>query len=338
MVTIGDELGRMPKIELHVHFGGNVEPWLAVELARRHGLDPGAVLPIVDGAYPYPYRDFPDFLRALIAVNDVVRTADDVERTAAAIAQRQHAQGVVYTELIVTALSHVRGGVPAQDFWRALTSGLAACGPDTRFNIVVDAIRDAGPADLHETVRLLDDADAPVVAIGLTGIEDTWPIEDFAFIRDAADRRGIAVEVHAGEMGPPSSIVGSLDVLGADRIGHGVAAINDAAVLERLVRDQVHLEVCPTSNLQIGLFSSMADHPAAAFWRAGVNLSISSDDPPLMGTTLTDELRAVGDVAGFTRADHAALQRRAARAAFLPASEREALVARVDAWELSSSR
>ena len=326
------DIVSVPKVELHVHFGGNVEESLAIELARRHGLDPAVVLPLLDGRYPAAYRDFPDFLRVLIAVNDVVRTPDDVEAVAAAIARGQAAQGVIYTELIVTALSHVRAGVAPRDLWAALRSGLSEGGPATRTNIIVDAIRDDGPADLEATLQLIDDADAPIVAIALTGIEDTWPTADFAFIRDAADRRGLGVEVHAGEMGPPASITASLDVLGADRIGHGVAAIYDPVVLDRLVRERVPLEVCPTSNLQIGLFPSLAEHPVGRFWQAGVNLSISSDDPALMGATVTDELRSVVGVAGLTRADLAELQRRAARASFLPADERAALESRIDSW------
>ena len=197
------DIVSVPKVELHLHFGGNVEESLAIDLARRHGLDPAVVLPLLDGRYPSAYHDFPDFLRVLIAVNDVVRTPDDVEAVAAAIARGQAAQGVIYTELIVTALSHVRAGVAPRDLWAALRSGLSEGGPGTRTNIIVDAIRDDGPADLEATLQLIDDADAPIVAIALTGIEDTWPTADFAFIRDAADRRGLGVEVHAGEMGPP---------------------------------------------------------------------------------------------------------------------------------------
>lgn len=331
------DIVSVPKIELHVHFGGNIEESLALELAQRHGLDPSIDLPLADGRYPLAYRDFPDFLRALIAVNDLIRTPDDVETAAAAIARRQAAQGISYTELIVTALSHARNGVAPRDFWAALRSGLSEGGPDTRINLIVDAIRNDGPGDLIETLRLIDDADAPIVAVGLTGIEDTWPIADFAFIRDAADQRGLGVEVHAGEMGPPESIARSLDVLGADRIGHGVAAIYDSALLDRLVRERVPLEVCPTSNLQIGLFASLEEHPVSRFWEAGVNISISSDDPPLMGTSLTDELRGVVAVAGLGRRDLAELQRSAARAAFLPTGERAALESLIDNWEASAS-
>jgi adenosine deaminase len=196
----------------------------------------------------------------------------------------------------------------------------------------VDAIRDLGPRELEETVRLIDSADAPIVGLALTGIEDTWPIEAFAFIRREADMLGLGVEVHAGEMGGPDSIAASLDVLGADRIGHGVAGARDPELLARLVRDQVPLDVCPTSNVRIGLYPSLEEHPVGRLIEAGANVTISSDDPPFMGVTLTDELRTVSRLAALTGDSVVDLQRRAARAAFLPEADRSALVRRLDAW------
>ena len=325
------DIVAIPKIELHVHFGGNLSEAVAIELATRHGLDPRVAVPLVDGRYPRAYRGFPDFLAALIALDDLVRTAEDVETVAAAVARGQAAQGVVYSEVIVTLLSHLRHGLDPGAFWAALRSGFAAV-PATRVAIIVDAIRDDGPAALEATIRLIEAADAPIVGLALTGTEDSWPIEAFATMRQTADRLGLGVEIHAGEMGPPESIAASLDVLGADRIGHGVAAIRDASLLERLVREQVPLDVCPTSNVMIGLYSSLEAHPFRRFLEAGANVTISSDDPPLMGTTLTDELRHVVRIAGLDRDGLAELQRRAARAAFLPAVERLALEARIDAW------
>ena len=111
-----------------------------------------------------------------------------------------------------------------------------------------------------------------------------------------------------------------------------MAAIHDPAVLDRLVRDQVVLDVCPSSNVRIGLFPSLEAHPVVPFWRAGVNMTISSDDPPFFNTTLTDELRHVVRLAGLTRDDLVLLQRRAAAAAFTDPVTRAALHARVEAW------
>jgi aminodeoxyfutalosine deaminase len=325
------DINSIPKIELHVHFGGNFSEATALELARRHGLDPAVALPLESGSYPVKYRDFPDFLQALIKLDGLVRTPEDVETVAAAFAIGQAAQRVVYSEVIVTALSHIRAGIAARDLWAALRLGFAAA-PETRIGIVVDAIRNDGPADLGEVFRLIEAADAPIVGVCLTGIEETWPVADFAFIRPEADRLGLGVEVHAGEMGPPESIRASIDVLHADRIGHGVAAIYDEELLARLVRDQVPLDICPTSNVQIGLFPTLEAHPLTRFWQAGINMTISSDDPYLMGTSLTQELRHAVRLANLSAADLAELQRRAARVAFLPEPERRALQSRVDAW------
>jgi adenosine deaminase len=126
--------------------------------------------------------------------------------------------------------------------------------------------------------------------------------------------------------------VESIDVLEADRIGHGVAAIRDPAVLDRLVREQVVLDVCPSSNVAVGLFPSLDAHPVSAFWRAGVNMTISSDDPPFMHTTLTEELAHVVRLAGLSREDLVELQRRAARAAFATPETKVTLLDEIDSW------
>jgi adenosine deaminase len=227
---------------------------------------------------------------------------------------------------------YARNGMDPTAMWAALRRGLAAAGPGTRIGLVVDAIRDLGRAEADATLRLVEGADAPIVGLCLTGIEGTVPVEEFLPFRAAARRLGLGFEVHAGEMGPPASIVESLDVLDADRIGHGVAAIRDAELLDRLVRERVVLDVCPSSNVVLGLYPSLEAHPVAAFWRAGVNMTISSDDPPFVHTTLTDELRHVVRLGGLTRDDLAELQRRAARHSFASPEAKTGLLAKVETW------
>ena len=326
------DIATVPKVELHIHLNGAITEATAATLARRHGADPDQALILVDGRYPARYRRFEEFLAVYMATNDFVRTPEDLELVAAEFAREQATQNIVYSEALFTAMILVRNGMEPAAMWAALKRGLAAAGPGTRIGIVVDAIRDFGQAEAEATVRLVEGADAPIVGLGLTGVEGTVPVEEFLPFRAAARRLALGFEVHAGEMGPPESIVESLDVLDADRIGHGVAAIRDQALLQRLVRDQVVLDVCPSSNVSVGLFPSLNEHPLVAFWRAGVNMTISSDDPPFMGTTLTDELRHVVRLAGLSRDDLGELQRRAARAAFAPAATRAALLAQIDAW------
>ena len=326
------DIVSIPKVELHVHLNGAITESTASELARRHGADPAEVLRLVDGRYPGSYPNFEGFLDAYMATNQFVRTPDDLELVAADFARGQAAQSIAYTEAIFTAMILVRNGMEPRAMWAALRRGLAAAGPDTTINLVVDSIRDFGAEEAEATLRLVEGADATIVGLCLTGIEGTMPVETFLPFRTEARRLGLGFEVHAGETGLPSSIVESLDVLEADRIGHGVAAIHDPAVLDRLVRDQVVLDVCPSSNVRIGLFPSLEAHPVVPFWRAGVNMTISSDDPPFFNTTLTDELRHVVRLAGLTRDDLVLLQRRAAAAAFTDPATRAALRARIDAW------
>lgn len=330
------DIVSIPKVELHVHLNGSITEATASELARRHGADPGEALRLQDGRYPGRYPNFGGFLDAYLAANAFVRTPDDLELVAAEFARGQAAQHIVYSEAIFTAMIYVRNGMEPTAMWRALRNGLAAGGPNTRIALVVDAIRDFGREEAEATIRLVEGADAPIVGLCLTGVDSTEPLEGFRVLREASTRLGMGLEVHAGEMGPPQSIVDAIDVLHADRIGHGVAAIHEPALLERLVREQVALDVCPSSNVRIGLFPSLEAHPVTAFWRAGVNMTISSDDPPFFHTTLTDELRHVVGLAGLSRIDLAELQLRAARAAFAPATVRAAIRAEIAGWAASA--
>jgi adenosine deaminase len=331
-----DDIRTIPKVELHLHFGGSITEATAAALARRHGEDPSAALILGDdGRYPGTYPEFRGFLNAYLAANQFVRTPEDLELVATELARGQAAQNVIYSETIFTAMIYTRNGMNANQMWAALRRGLAAGGPETRIGIIVDAIRDFGKEEADATVALVEQAGAetPIVGLGLTGIEGTMPVVDFVPYAEAARWMGLGLEVHAGEMGPPSSVVESLDVLHADRIGHGVSAIRDADLVDRYVRDQVVLDVCPSSNVRIGEYPNLEAHPMATFWERGVNFNVSSDDPPFFGITLTDELRNVVRVLGLSRGDLAELERRGARAAFQPQAVRDELIARIDAWE-----
>ena len=321
----------IPKVELHVHFGGSITAETAIELAHRHGGDPATDLRLVDGAYVGRWDRFEGFLDAFLASNAFVRTPEDVELVARRFAEGQAAQGIAWTEVIFTAMIYVRNGMDPAAMWTALRRGLEAGGGGTaRFGVVVDVIRDLGKPEADATIALLDGADAPIVGLCLTGIEGTVPTGDFVELSREARRRGLGLEVHAGEMGPPSSVVEAIDVLAADRIGHGVASIRDPKLMARLVREQVVLDVCPSSNVAIGAYPSLEAHPIGAFIAAGMNVTVSSDDPPFFRTTLARELVDVAQAAGLDAGAVVDLQRRAARAAFLPAAERVALERRID--------
>lgn len=326
------DLLALPKVELHVHLEGTIRPETAIALARQHGEDPGRVLPLVDGGYPTRYETFDQFVELYLAVSAQVRTPDDLALVAADFARHQAEQGVAYSEATFTATTHVANGMEPAAMWQAVRDGLAE-EPRTRVGLIVDAVRNFGSPNGDRTVALVEDAgDAPVVALGLAGTESAAPCTDFPMLRPAADRLGLGLVVHAGETGPAGEVVDALDVLRADRIGHGVAVVDDPEVLTRVVGEGVPLEVCPTSNVVLGVVPDHDHHAFARLWAAGANVTINSDDPPFFGTTLLDELRHAERLAGLQRTDLAMLQRRAVRASFLPAADRDGLVAAIDAW------
>ena len=326
------DIVTIPKVELHIHLNGSITEATASTLARRHGADPEQALHLVNGRYPGSYPNFQGFLDAYLLANGFVRTPEDLEFVAAEFARGQAAQNIVYSEAIFTAMIYVRNGLEPAAMWRALRTGLAAGGPNTRIGLVVDAIRDLGSAEAEATIDLVEHADAPIVGLCLTGVDSTEPIENFRLLREASTRLGLGFQVHAGEMGPPESVTEALDVLWADRIGHGVASVYDPELLARVIREQVPLDVCPSSNVAISLFTSLKAHPVARFWREGVNMTISSDDPPFFHTTLTDELRHVVRLASLSREDLATLQRRAIGVSFAGPSMQAEVLAEIDRW------
>jgi aminodeoxyfutalosine deaminase len=343
------DLDALPKVELHVHLEGSIAADTAAALALRHGEDPAAVLEIEpagpDGRgtggssqvwrYPPRFRDFLHFVDTFLATTRQVRTPEDLATVAAAFARGQAAQGVRYTETTFTALTLVDNGMDPAAMWAALREGFAAV-PDTEVALIVDSVRNLGVEASRRTVELVADADAPIVGLGLTGVEGSFPEADFRHLREAADDLGLGLAVHAGETGTPDNVRAALDELGADRIGHGIAAVQDPDLVARLVREHVPLEVCPSSNVTLSLVDDLDRHPIRELWEAGVQVTVNSDDPPFFATTLTDELAQVRRLLGLSRGDLAELQRRAARSTFAPPTRQAALVAELDAWEAAA--
>ncbi len=326
----------LPKIELHVHLEGAITPALAACLARRHGHEPDEVLMLEDGAYPARYDGFDHFLRTFLATSAQVRTPEDLAEVAAGFATGQAEQGIVHTEVTFTAATHIEAGMEPHAMWAALRDGFAAA-PDVEVGLIVDVVRDGGPAAAAHTVRLVEQADAPIVGLGLSGSEGSVPEGEFTLLRTAADRLGLGLTVHAGETGDAGNVRAAVDELGADRIGHGIATIDDEELTRRLATAQIPLEVCPSSNVALRLTPTLDTHPLPRLHGAGLTVVIGSDDPPFFATTFSDELAHAQRLLALDDDGLADLQVAAARAAFVPAARREQLVAAVEQWRRRSA-
>jgi adenosine deaminase len=334
--TVGAEaLRTLPKIELHVHLEGTIDAEHAIALARRRGEDPEEVLELQDGRYPPRYSGFDHFLATFLATTGQVRDPDDLTEVAAAFVRGQQRQGVVWTETTFTALTLVDAGMEPATMWAALRDGFAAA--DVEVGLIIDTVRDLGSEAVPRTVALVEEADAPIVGLGLTGLEGSTPEQEFAGLRTAADRLGLGLSVHAGETGTADNVRAAVDILGADRIGHGVAVLEDPALTSRLARAGTVFEVCPSSNVALGVAASLAEHPLPRMAEAGLAVTINSDDPPLFATTLSDELAHAVRLLDLDVAGLADLQTRAASASFASGPTRDRALRAIDRWRLEHS-
>ncbi len=318
----------LPKVELHVHLEGSIRPATLLALARRHGVE----LPARDEpglAEWFRFRDFSHFVEVYLACSSCLRDGEDFRRLALDFLEDQARQNVLWSEVHFTVSTHLARGVDGGEMAAALSDAAAEGGRrwGTRLGLIPDIVRNA-PADRAEQTLAwaLDHRPAGVVAIGASGIEAAGDGVCRGPLR-AATQEGLRRTVHAGEQEGPRSIWAALDELGAERIGHGIRAVEDTTLLARLARERVPVEVCPTSNVRLGHAASLAAHPFDRLRRAGLAISVNSDDPPLFATTLEDEYLALAGAFGYGPEDLAALARDALDHAFLAPAERELLSA-----------
>lgn len=320
---------RLPKAELHVHLEGTVRPETLLELGRRHGI-----------AYPfqnataardwYRFRDFPHFIEVFMAVCDALLTPEDLERITYELGEDAHRQNIRYLEVIISPTSIVRPrtkGTP-DVYWPGVVAGAKRVERD--FGVVmrfhIDGVRTRSTDEVMAIARwAVERRDEGLIGFNLGGAEVGFPAsrhrEAIAFARAA----GLGISLHAGETVGPESVWDALEA-GAQRIGHGVTSIDDPALVEHLVNEAVVLEVSPSSNVCLGVVPSWAEHPIRRLADAGVLVTVNSDDPPMFDTDLTQEYLRLASVHGFSSRELAELSLRALSAAFLPDSEKRALL------------
>jgi adenosine deaminase len=326
-LSLASFLLRMPKAELHVHLEGSIRPSTLLTLARRHGID----LPARDEeglARWFRFRDFEHFVEVYLTVSRCLRDAADFHTLALDFLAEQARQNVLYSEAHFTISTHLAHGVDGDEvadaLGAAITEGRRRFGVDLR--LIPDIVRNVGEGPADSTLEwALAYRGRGVVALGLSGSEDRFPSEPFREHFEEAARAGLHRVAHAGEHAGPESIRSALEVCAAERIGHGVRAVEEPALVAELARAGIPLEVCPTSNVRLGVFPSLAEHTFDRLYRAGVRLSVNSDDPPFFDTTLSAEYQALHDTFGYDADDLAALSLAALADAFLPAVEKEVL-------------
>ncbi|MGE3269017.1 MAG: adenosine deaminase [Chloroflexota bacterium] len=323
-----------PKAELHVHLEGAIQPETLLTLAQRNGIE----LPSnsIDGVRSWiQYRDFDHFIELFRTACRCLRTADDYELAAVELAANLARQGVRYAEVTFSASIHHIMGVPQQAYFDGLARGRARALAEHNvelawiFNIVrqwKNGLEVAPLAD-HTLAMSIEGQEIGVVALGLAGAEDGAPPEPFKPWFDKARAAGLRSAPHAGEHAGPASVWGAIRALGAERIGHGVRAAEDPALVEHLARTGIPLDVCPHSNVRLGVAESLERHPLPRLLEAGVTMTVNSDDPSLFNTSLSDDYAALVDPMGLSVEQVDQLLLNGFRSTFLAEDRKTAMLA-----------
>ncbi len=290
-----DEFVRaMPKVELHVHLEGAIQPELLLRLAQRNGVP----LPVETADQIerwYRFTDFSHFIEIYLAISSCICTPDDIELIARDFLKGQAAQNIRYSEVIFTPFTHFSRNrhIPFDDQMRALSRARdwAVAELGTAVGWVLDISRNVRPVEHSLTVVdwAISGMTQGVVGFGVGGPEVGNPPELFEPAFDRARAAGLLSLPHAGETVGPESIWGAIDILGADRIGHGVRCLEDQSLVAILRDRQISLDVSPTSNVCLGVVPSLTEHALPRLLEEGLHITLNSDDPPMFNTTLTEE-------------------------------------------------
>jgi adenosine deaminase len=304
-------LHSLPKSELHLHLRGSMPSSLFGELREKYPPETAlAAAPDrhrelfarMDNIRPflstetsratsaerlYSYRSFEQFLVTYLFTSYFFREVADFERLVEAVRRGLTSQHIVYAEITVSLIEYVQQGLPLPELLDVLEAASRLDHPRVRW--IVDLVRDFGPETCLSLLKqVVERRPSGVVGVTLGGSEHRFPAADYEASYRLARDAGLRRTVHAGEGAGPESVWAALETLQAERIGHGVRASEDQRLMAHLAEKQVPLEVCPTSNLQTGLYSSYEEHPVRRLHEAGIPVTISTDDPAFFRVTLTD--------------------------------------------------
>ncbi|MDX2234292.1 MAG: adenosine deaminase [Hyphomonadaceae bacterium] len=333
MADLAAFIAGLPKAELHLHLEGSLEPELMVSLARRNGVSlPFRSVEEVRAAYSFSRLQ--DFLDIYYQGAQVLLTEEDFHDLTWAYLTRVAADGARHVEVFFDPQTHTDRGVPfavvADGILAALAQGEAELGVTSR--LIMCFLRHLDETAAFDTLRAAEPYLDRIAGVGLDSSELGHPPSKFANVFRAARERGLRLLAHAGEEGPAPYVWEALDVLGVHRIDHGNRALEDDALVARLVAEGMTLTVCPLSNLKLCVVHDLRDHPLKRMLDLGLRATVNSDDPAYFGGYINANYHAVAEALALTRADLAVLARNSFAGSFLDAPAKARHMAAVDAY------
>lgn len=322
----------LPKIELHLHLEGGAPPAFIAGLAREKHID---ISGIFDERGNYSYRDFEHFLKVYEAACTTLQGPEDFRRLTLAVLEQSAESGVVYSETFLSPDFCGGGDLAA---WRDYLAAIQEAAEEAERTMgitlrgIVTCIRHFGPEKARAAALCAaETAGDFVTGFGMAGAETVGRPGDYAWSFDMAREAGLRITCHAGEWGGPDMVADTIRDLAPERIGHGVNAIRDLALVDRIAEAGIVLEVCPGSNVAIGATGGWRDHPIAELHRRGVKVTVSTDDPPFFGTTMTREYDMLHRAFDWDDAMFRDLNRVALEAAFCDPGTRDRIAKLLEA-------
>lgn len=297
-----DWLNALPKAELHLHLEGTLEPELLFRLARRNGV--ALPWPDMDALRAaYNYGNLQEFLDLYYRGADVLRTEQDFYDLTWAYLEKCKAQNVIHVEPFFDPQTHTDRGVPFEVVLRgiqgALKEGEKKLG--IRHGLILSFLRHLSEEEAFKTLDQAMPFRDAFIAVGLDSSEVGHPPSKFQRVFDRARSEGFLTVAHAGEEGPPEYIWEALDLLKIERIDHGVRAIEDERLMQRIIDEQIPLTVCPLSNTKLCVFDHMREHNILDMLERGVKVTVNSDDPAYFGGYVTENFQALHEHLGMTQ-------------------------------------
>ena len=320
-----------PKVELHLHLEGAAPPAFIRGLAQEKNMD---IAGIFDETGGYAYRDFWHFLEVYEAATSTLKRPEDYYRLTLAVLEESAASGVIYSECF---LSPDFCGGRDLSAWREYLQAIreAADLAEKRDGIllrgIVTPIRHFGPEKARETARCAaETAGSWIVGFGLAGDEKIGKPKDFQWAFDAAREAGLRLTAHAGEWGGPDSVRDAIADLGVERIGHGVRAIEDPALVDEIAEKGIVLEVCPGSNIALSLYPGWRQHPIHKLRERGVKVTVSTDDPPFFHTTMVKEYDRLAEAFDWDDGVFSEISKTSAEASFCDNATRDIIMKKLE--------
>ena len=332
-MSLHDFIAGLPKAELHLHIEGSLEPELMFELAKRNRVSlPFDSVEAVRAAYDF--SNLQDFLDIYYAGADVLRTEQDFHDLGLAYFRRAAADSVRHAEIFFDPQTHTDRGIPFQVAIDGLLASMdrAEAELGVSSSLILCFLRHLDEDAAFATLKAAEPWQDRILGVGLDSSEVGHPPSKFQRVFERAGEMGLKRVAHAGEEGPPDYIWQALDLLKVDRIDHGNRAMEDPALIRRLVAENMTLTVCPLSNLKLCVVDDLKDHPVPEMLRRGLHVTLNSDDPAYFGGYVNENYRQLAEAVGLTREQIVQMARNSFEGSFLPEEAKAGYLAELDAY------